>query len=261
MQETRPAAVAGIFYPAEPGELRQTVERLLQEAGEPRHTDPKALVVPHAGYAYSGSLAARAYRGLVDPHRIRRVVILGPAHRVPVLGMALPSVNRFATPLGEVALDREAMERIRELPEVKTFDAAHAMEHALEVHLPFLQVLLDDFEIVPLVVGDTGTSEVVEVLDRLWGGPETLVVVSSDLSHFHPEQEARALDGATAEAIEACRSADIDTEQACGRVPLRGLLEVARRRGMTVERLGLCNSADAAGPRDHVVGYGAWSFH
>ncbi len=259
MNETRPAAVAGLFYPADPAELGRRVDGLLEAAGPAPGQAPSALVAPHAGLPFSGALAARAFASVASvAARIRRVVVLGPSHRVPVAGMALPSANRFATPLGEVALDTEALERIAGYPEVHVFDAAHAREHGIEVELPFLQRLLPDFELVPVVVGDCPPAAVAEVIEALWGGPETLVVVSSDLSHFHPDAEARRMDAATAEAVERLDPAAIGFEQACGRVPLQGLLQVARRRGLRVERLGMATSADAGGPADRVVGYGAW---
>ena len=258
MSTSRPAAVAGYFYPGEGKALADTVSRLLGEAqsGPP----PKAIVAPHAGYAYSGPIAASAYARLKPlAGRISRVVLLGPAHRVPVRGLATPGVTAFATPLGSVALDEEALQGIADLPQVVASPAAHAAEHSLEVHLPFLQTVLGDFKLVPLAVGDASREEVAEVLERLWGGAETLVVVSSDLSHYLPYEAAQRVDGATAKAILGL-DAQLSHEQACGATPLNGLLAMARRRGLVAEMLDLRNSGDTAGDRSRVVGYGAFAF-
>jgi AmmeMemoRadiSam system protein B len=187
-------------------------------------------------------------------------VLLGPAHRVAIKGLAVSSADAFMTPLGSVPLDRAAIDRILTLPQVRSADTAHTEEHSLEVHLPFLQEVLEDFQLVPLVVGDATAAEVGEVIDTLWGGPETLIVISSDLSHYHDYDTARRLDRATSKAIEALRPQDIGFDQACGRIPVNGLLEVAKRRGLRVTTLDLCNSGDTAGSRDRVVGYGAWVF-
>lgn len=257
----RPPAVAGLFYPDDPEVLRRDVEAHLAAAGlAEQETAPKALILPHAGYVYSGPVAASGYARLpeVARRRIRRVVLLGPCHHVPLRGLAVPRAEAFATPLGAVPVDREAVARALALPQVVTSDEAHAAEHSLEVHLPFLQRLLGDFALVPFAVGDASAEEVAEVLELLWGGPETLVVVSSDLSHYHDYAEARRLDAATCRAIEALDPEALDEESACGRVPVRGLLVVARRRGLAARTVDLRSSGDTAGPRDRVVGYGAW---
>jgi len=251
-------AVAGMFYPADARRLRATVDAYLSDSAVPG-TAPKALIVPHAGYVYSGPVAASGYALLKSAReRIRRVVLLGPAHRVPFRGLALSSARTFGTPLGDIPIDLEAVERLRQLPQVRVFDAAHAEEHSLEVHLPFLQQVLASFTLVPLVVGEARAEEVAEVLDLLWGGEETLVVVSSDLSHYHDYETARRMDAATSHAIEALRHEDIGFDDACGRIPLSGLLLVARRRGLHARALDLRNSGDTAGSRDRVVGYGAY---
>jgi AmmeMemoRadiSam system protein B len=261
MSLSRSPAVAGLFYPGDPRVLKRTVDDYLAEAspdGEP----PKALIVPHAGYVYSGPIAASAYATLARARAsVHRVVLLGPAHRVPLRGLAASSAARFETPLGPVELDRAAIDLALTLPQVRLMDAAHAQEHSLEVQLPFLQEVLERFSLVPFVVGDAGPEEVAEVLDLLWGGPETLIVISSDLSHYHAYAVARQLDAATSAAIEALRPRDIGYDQACGRIPINGLLEVARRRGMQARTLDLRNSGDTAGSRDQVVGYGAYVFH
>jgi hypothetical protein len=192
--------------------------------------------------------------------RIRRVVLAGPAHRVYVHGIAVPATAGFQTPLGPVRLDLDAVARLRELPFVEASDRAHALEHSLEVHLPFLQSVLGDFALVPLVVGDASPGEMARVLDLLWGGDETLIVVSSDLSHYLPYDAARARDGDTARAILGL-DPTLVPEEACGAAPINGLLALARRKGLTPELVDLRNSGDTAGSRDRVVGYGAFAFH
>lgn len=261
MDRVRPPAVAGLFYPAEEEALAGEVVRYLARAatGSPIGRPPKALIVPHAGYVYSGPVAAHAYRLLAGARGITRVVLLGPVHRVPVRGLALPEAEAFATALGEVPVDREAADALRDLPQVSVNAAAHAPEHSLEVQLPFLQHQLGPFRVLPLAVGDATPDEVAECLERVWGGPETLVVVSSDLSHYLPYEVARRVDHATAESILALEEGAISHDQACGATPLWGLLRVARRRGMRVELLDLRNSGDTEGERDRVVGYGAFA--
>ncbi len=257
---TRSPAVAGVFYPGVPSELEGEVHRYLADAGPPSsEPPPKAVIAPHAGYRYSGPTAARAYaevRRVRD--RIERVILLGPSHRVALRGLAASSADAFQSPLGPVPVDRPAVERILRLPQVRVVDAAHEEEHSLEVHLPFLQKVLSEFSLVPLAVGDASAEEVAEVLDVLWGGAETLIVVSSDLSHYYDYETARKMDEATSRAIEALRPEGLDAESACGRVPVRGLLLAARRRGLRARTVDLCNSGDTAGSRDQVVGYGAY---
>ena len=190
------------------------------------------------------------------------MVLLGPAHRVPFRGLALTDVDYFRTPLGEVPIDREAADSLQGLPQVKSLPAAHASEHSLEVQLPFLQLVLDDFTLLPLVVGDTSGAEVAEVLQRLWGGAETLIVISSDLSHYHDYLTAQAMDRSTSEAIVSLHPEAIGYEDACGRIPVQGLLDLAKRYGLSAELLDLRNSGDTAvGTRDRVVGYGAYAFY
>lgn len=261
MTTTRPAAVAGMFYPDDPAELRHTVNDLLASAsrGEPLRA-PKALIVPHAGYVYSGAVAASAYARLAGLRgRIRRVVLLGPVHRVPVRGLALPEADRFASPLGEVQLDREGMQAVAGLPQVVRSAAAHRMEHSLEVQLPFLQQVLGDFQLLPLAVGDATAAEVADVLEQVWGGDETLIVISTDLSHFLPDALARKVDGATVDAILALDS-HLDHEQACGATPVNGLLLAARKHGLHPVALDVRNSSDTAGDPERVVGYAAFAF-
>ena len=256
----RRPAVAGMFYPADPTELRGMIDAFLKDA----HTTgpvPKAIIAPHAGYIYSGAIAASAYARLAPArHTIRRVVLLGPAHRIPFTGLAAPAVDAFATPLGEVPIDKSALAAIRDLPQVQVFDIAHSMEHSLEVQLPFLQEVLDHFSVLPLCVGDASPERIAMVLDKVWGGPETLIVISSDLSHYQPYKAGRQMDKATSEAIEKLEPDDINYDQACGRLPIQGLLLVARQRGLKVKTVDLRSSGDTAGPRDEVVGYGAYVF-
>jgi hypothetical protein len=258
--DVRPAAVAGRFYPADPRQLRAEVSALLAEAGEPPSGHrPKALIAPHAGYVYSGAVAAEAFR-TVAGSSTTRVVLIGPAHYVGFHGVAVSGTEAFATPLGIVPVDRQTHAIPAEFPFVARHDGAHAPEHALEVELPFLQVALGDFTLVPLLVGEATASDVGALLDHLWGGPETLIVVSSDLSHYHDYETARRLDAATALRIESGAWAELGPNDACGARPIAGLLVAAERRPLRARRLALCNSGDSAGGRDRVVGYGAWSF-
>lgn len=261
MHTIRQPAVAGMFYPDDGQELHQQVWELLGAA----HADgppPKALIVPHAGYIYSGPIAASAYARL-RPLRdtISRVVLLGPAHRIAFRGLAASSATEFRTPLGDVPLDTAALPGLLELPQVRVFDAAHAQEHSIEVQLPFLQETLKEFRLLPLVVGEATYAEVAEVLEALWGGPETLILISSDLSHYHDYATAQRLDRATSEAITGLHPERIDYDHACGRTPVGGLLLAARKHGLHAEVLDLRNSGDTAGPRDRVVGYGAYALH
>ncbi|MBK1643124.1 AmmeMemoRadiSam system protein B [Thiocapsa imhoffii] len=261
MRLARHPAVAGTFYPADPQALKQAVAAYLAEvtAAAP---PPKALIVPHAGYRYSGPIAARAYATLIPVcKRITRVVLLGPAHRVAIQGLAASRAGQFDTPLGPVSLDRAAIDLALTLPQVVLSDEAHALEHSIEVQLPFLQATLDGFHLVPLVVGDAAPGEVARVLDVLWGGPETLILISSDLSHYLDDATARRRDAATTLAIEQLRPQDIGPDQACGCIPVRALLEVAQRRGLEVRTLDLRHSGDTTGPRERVVGYGAYAFY
>jgi len=263
MARVRHAAVAGMFYSGNPRELDAAVRGYLAEAAEkaPQGPVPKAITAPHAGYVYSGPIAATAYARLKPAAgTVRRVILLGPCHRVAVRGLAAPSAEAFATPLGSVPVDRAAVDSILGLQQVEVFDATHTDEHSLEVHLPFLQELFEQFTLVPLVVGQASAEEVAEVLERLWGGSETVIVISSDLSHYLDYESAQRSDAATCKAIEALDPGAIDRDQACGRVPVNGLLTLAKQRGLRVETLDLRNSGDTAGDRSRVVGYGAWMF-
>ncbi|WP_374368291.1 AmmeMemoRadiSam system protein B [Piscinibacter sp.] len=258
----RPAAVAGLFYPGDAATLRAQIAGLLGAAGTPaRDAAPKILLAPHAGYVYSGAVAAEAYAtlGAAARERIRRVVLLGPSHRVALRGLAAPTVEAFETPLGRIAIDRAALDSLADLPQVVARDDAHASEHALEVQLPFLQTVLADFRLVPLVVGHATPEAVAEVIARLWGGEETLIVISSDLSHYLPYARAQAADRATIDAVLRLDPA-LDHEQACGATPLAGALLAARAHGLAPRLLALCNSGDTAGDRARVVGYAAVAF-
>lgn len=263
MHSIRQPAVAGVFYPAQASVLSSDVHALLAAAAlaqESVYVPPKALIVPHAGYVYSGATAALAYARLAPLRAvIRRVVLLGPVHRVPVRGLALPGADMFATPLGQIEVDQDALASLKMLRQVGISPAAHALEHSLEVQLPFLQAVLDDFKLVPLAVGDATPAEVAQVLDALWGGPETLIVISSDLSHFLPYDKAQAVDQETVERIMDL-SGNLSHEQACGGTPVNGLLLAARRHHLQPHFLGQCNSGDTAGDKNRVVGYAAIAF-
>lgn len=260
MTAVREPAVAGQFYPNDARQLKHIVSGFL-DAVDVRCSAPKAIIVPHAGYIYSGSVAASAYARLGAAREIiKRVILLGPSHRVPFSGLALSSANSFATPLGEVSIDQEAEKLVRELPFVHVLDAAHAWEHSLEVQLPFLQRTLREFTLVPIVVGDATPEQVSEALQCLWGGAETMIVVSSDLSHYHDFNTAKRRDAATTRAIEALDVEHIGPDDACGCNPIKGLLLAAKQRGLKAFSIDVRNSGETAGPRDQVVGYGSYIF-
>lgn len=261
MTSTRPPAVAGSFYPADALQLQALIMSLLFEVPSFSGSCPKAIIVPHAGYIYSGAIAASAYaRVALGRDSLRRVVLLGPAHRLGFHGLALSSADYFATPLGSVPLDRSENETLLTLPGVQFLDKAHVLEHSLEVQIPFLQKVLPDFSLVPIVVGETSAETVATVIEQLWGGDETLVVVSSDLSHYQDYATAQKQDSATSQAIENLLPEDIGYHDACGRLVISGLLLVAKKMGLTVTPYDLRNSGDTAGDRDRVVGYGAYGF-
>jgi AmmeMemoRadiSam system protein B len=253
----RPPAVAGSFYPDDPRVLASLVDRLIDEARASVPADapvPKAVIVPHAGYIYSGPIAASAYARVAGAKgRLTRVVLLGPSHREYVDGFAWPDADRLETPLGLVRAVSA------DVAGATTNARAHAREHSLEVHLPFLQRVLGDVEVWPLLVGNTAPDGVASVLDALWGAADTLIVISSDLSHYHPWPGAVRIDAGTADQIESLQPT-LTHDQACGATPVNGLLLAAQRRRMRVERLDLRNSGDTAGGRDQVVGYGAFAF-
>jgi len=258
MEKIREAAVAGSFYPADPIELQVLLDTLLSAVSN-KEPSPKAMILPHAGYIYSGPVAASGYARLAgSTARINRVVLLGPTHRKAIRGLALPDATAFRTPLGNIPIDADALQQLRQLPQVCTDNDAHHAEHSLEVHLPFLQTTLQEFTLVPILVGDATASEVCEVIELLWGGKETLLIVSSDLSHYHDYATAKRLDEATSRAIEALALEDIDHYDACGRNPVSGLLMYARLHHLGIKTIDLRNSGDTAGPRDQVVGYGAY---
>lgn len=261
MPPVRPAAVAGYFYPADPIELADTVRDMLgQVQAPPASHPPKVIIVPHAGYVYSGPVAATAYHAIAPwAGRIRRVILLGPSHRVALRGLALPEAEAFATPLGSVALDLEFCERLARLPQVQRMNACHAMEHSLEVQLPFLQSVLSDFKLVPLIVGLASPQDVADVLEFAWGGPETLIVLSSDLSHYLPYDQAKSRDQETLRRIVTTDN-HISDQDACGCMPIRGLLLHAHELGLKGELLDYRNSGDTAGDKNRVVGYAAISF-
>ena len=237
------------------------VESFLSQVRPDDAAAPKAVIAPHAGYPYSGPIAAAAHaRFAKDRNVIKRIVLIGPSHYASFDGLGASSAEAFATPLGLVPVDTDAVHQICALPQATVMDEAHEREHSLEVHLPFLQVVLGDFRIVPLVVSDATDQEVAEVIGALWGGPETRQVISSDLSHYHDYARAQKLDSAASRAIDQLRPQDIAEEHACGRIPIRGLLHAMRQRGLRARTIDLRNSGDTAGPLGKVVGYGAFVF-
>ncbi|MGR8981634.1 MAG: AmmeMemoRadiSam system protein B [Gammaproteobacteria bacterium] len=254
----RQPAVAGSFYPADPKDLHRMLDEFLNDV-EMTVKVPKAMIVPHAGYIYSGPIAASAYARLIKAHDlISRVVIIGPSHRVGFKGLAASRAHAFVTPLGSIEVDHEAIQTILHLPFVEYFEQAHTVEHSLEVHLPFLQETLDSFKIVPIVAGDATAEQVGQVLDILWGGMETLIVISSDLSHYHDYVTCQKLDRETSERIEKLDYEHLGFDSACGRVPVGGLLKLARKKSLLVKNIDLRNSGDTAGDKRRVVGYGAY---
>ena len=258
---TRPAAVAGYFYEADRARLQQQVDQLLNAEATTGTDLPRALIVPHAGYIYFGPTAAHAYRCLLAaPERVKRVLLIGPAHRVYLKGMAIPSVDRFATPLGDIRLDREALEQIARMPAVQISDEAHREEHSLEVQLPFLQSVLPEFSLVPLVVGAVDAAPVAAVIDTLAADPHTLVVISSDLSHFLSYREAQRIDASTCEHI-LDKSTSLSGEEACGARAINGLMASRQAASLEVSLLQACNSGDTAGTPNRVVGYAAFALH
>jgi len=263
MVTSRPPAVAGTFYPAAPDELRASIHRYLERAraSSALAEAPKALIVPHAGFVYSGPVAASGYVLLEDAaDKIERVILFGPSHHVPFGGLAVPAHESFETPLGKTPVDAPSRQRLLRLPFVHVLNEAHRWEHSLEVQLPFLQEVLHEFTLMPIAVGQATPEQVAEVLDSCWGAEETLIVVSSDLSHYFDYDTAKRMDTATARAIEALDSPRIRHDDACGRIAVQGLLQAARRHSLTATTLDLRSSGDTAGARDEVVGYGTWAF-
>ena len=257
----RPAAVAGMFYPALESELQDMLDKLLKNAAQ-KSPVPKAIIVPHAGYIYSGQTAADVYARLnAGKQTITRVVLLGPAHRVGFYGIAAPTSDYFSTPLGDIPLDQELLTKALSIEGVMELDEAHAQEHSLEVHLPFLQTVLDDFTLAPFVVGDAPAELPAQLLETLWGGDETLIVISSDLSHFLDYSSACEKDATTAAHIESYQGEKIGPHDACGYGPIRGLLKVAKQKNLEIERVSQCNSGDTAGDKSRVVGYVSYALH
>lgn len=254
----RRPAVAGSFYPANPQQLHQMLDQFLADAASDAKA-PKAIIAPHAGYVYSGPIAASAYARLKQVRdRISRVVLVGPSHRVAFRGLAVSRAETFATPLGDIPIDRPAVEAILQLPFVEYIEQAHTYEHSLEVHLPFLQEVLDEFTLAPIVAGDATPEQVSQVLEMLWGGDETLIVVSSDLSHYHDYATAQRMDKATSQLIEKLQYEQLAYDSACGKVPVSGLLNLARKKSLSISTIDLRNSGDTAGDKSRVVGYGAY---
>lgn len=259
MNQVRQPAVAGMFYPADKQSLKSDIQHYLQQANSKQNIIAKAIIVPHAGYMYSGPIAASAYKQILPfKDKITRVVLLGPSHRVAFHGLAAPQSDFFNTPLGNIPIDHKGIGLLAGLPQVITSDQAHLDEHSLEVQLPFLQEVLNEFSLIPLVVGDAERHEVAEVINKLWSDEHTLIVISTDLSHFHNYNEAKQLDSATSDAIVNLKSDLIDYEDACGRNGLKGMLTVAEEKNLSVKLLDLRNSGDTAGDKGRVVGYGAY---
>jgi len=259
--KSRPPAVADQFYPAEATQLAALLKEMMDAAKPSVNYPVKAIIVPHAGYVYSGPVAASAYQAIKHrAHEVTRVVLMGPSHRVGFHGIATTSVTEYSMPFGAIKIDRAAVNMIATLPQVQQLDEAHKLEHSLEVQLPFLQSVLDSFTLVPLVVGECTANQVAEVLEMLWGGEETLIVISSDLSHYHSYDTAREMDRRTSDAILGLSPDQIHYADACGRNPVNGLLLAAKHHQLKPNLIDLRNAGDTAGTRDRVVGYGAYLF-
>lgn len=260
----RPPAVAGMFYPGDPQELTRMISEYLASNHpdiDVSAGDIKAIIAPHAGYIYSGPVAASVYQYLTTlKSKISNVILIGPSHRVPLLGLATSSADYFSTPLGNIPINRAITEELNQLPFVSELDQAHSMEHSLEVHLPFLQLTLEDFQLVPIVAGDASPDQVSQLVELALQHKNTLLVISSDLSHYHDYHTAQKLDHDTCNAIEALSVSDLDSQHACGYIPVRGLLKYAKEHGLTAQTIDCRNSGDTAGPRNEVVGYGAYVF-
>jgi len=260
MAHIRQAAVAGAFYPADKEQLKLMIKHYLNEALQDQKV-PKAIIAPHAGYIYSGPIAATAYVRLKQlSQSINRVILIGPSHRVGFRGLALSTASQFVTPLGNITVDTDAVKQLAELAFVDYIDQAHELEHSLEVHLPFLQSVLQAFSLIPVVAGDATAEQVCQVLELFWGQANTLIVISSDLSHFHDYETAKTLDKKTSERFEHLQYEKIDGHSACGCVPVSGLLALARKNKLQLKTIDLRNSGDTAGSGDksRVVGYGAY---
>ncbi|PCJ42509.1 MAG: hypothetical protein COA71_03075 [SAR86 cluster bacterium] len=257
MTSIRSAAVAGTFYPGDQEELISSVDTMLH-AAQTNEPCPKVIIAPHAGYIYSGTVAAAVYSRLKNrKHDISKVVLLGPSHKLGFKGVAASSADKFSTPLGDIPLALDSIKFLAAMNSIGYLDQAHNQEHSLEVHLPFLQRALGSFELIPLVVGNASKENVAKILEYLWGGDETLVVISSDLSHYHEYAEAQRLDLATCKKIVSLQD-NLIGKEACGCGPLNGLLHLAKQHGMIVEKIDIKNSGDTAGSKDRVVGYGAF---
>lgn len=262
MSQTRQPAVAGLFYPADKETLKIDVDQYLEQASYGRDIIPKAIVVPHAGYIYSGPIAATAYKQIIPiKDKISRVVLIGPSHRVGFSGLAVPESDTFKTPLGNIPVDQKGIQSLTGLPQVIVSEQAHINEHSLEVQLPFLQETMGEFSLIPLVVGEADCFEVAEVINKLWNDDHTLIVISTDLSHYHEYSEAKQLDRATSDAIENLMPDLIGYDDACGRNGLKGFMAIAKEKNLSVDTLDLRNSGDTAGDKSRVVGYGAYVFH
>jgi MEMO1 family protein len=259
-KNVRLPAMADRFYPGDPVTLRKTVEHHLRHGLVSIDEAPKAIIAPHAAYIYSGPIAGSAYAPLAHKNEIRRVVLIGPSHYMAIYGMGLSGVTAWQTPLGTVPVDAEAKDKLLSMSLVHTADVAHAREHCLEVQVPFLQRSLKNFQIVPLLAGRVEDVEVTRIIEALWGGPETLFVISTDLSHYLDYESARRIDEKTAKAIEQLRPMDIANEQCCGSTGVRGFLWAARNHHLRVVNLDVRNSGDSSGRHDQVVGYGAFAF-
>lgn len=261
MKAIRKAIGSGIFYPKLKSDLVVLVRKLLKKGPSVKRKCPvKAIISPHASFTFSGSVAGSIFAMVKNQKEIRRIVLLGPSHRVAFAGLAIPSADEFETPLGKVAVDRLSLIRMTEYADVSWLDEAHRYEHSLEVQLPFIQMLFPMASIIPIVVGDVDPESIVSVLDEVWGGRETLIVVTTDLSHDLPCNEANARDRRASETIKALDGDALNAEDVCGLLPLKGFLKMAKAKRLKLISMVLKNSGDRGCTSDRVVGYGGYAF-
>ena len=262
MEKIKQADVAGMFYPGEEASLRQMVDGFIQKALS-FDLRPRAIIAPHAGYIYSGSIAGTAYKTIAAVRdQIENVIIMSPAHRFYLRGIALHMADAFATPLGNIPVNIGIVKKIKQFSSVQWEERSFIQEHGLETHLPFIQrAFKPGIKIVPMIVGECQESEVAEILESVWEDPRNFVIISSDLSHFHSYADAKKLDRNTVDLIQNLDSQSLDTEFACGHYPICGLLNLARNRKLKIKALDIRSSGDTAGSKESVVGYGSFAVY
>lgn len=257
--EFRKPTVAGLFYPSETDNLSKLITDLLNQ--KPPVSFTKMLIVPHAAYQYIGEILAQSYLHLFSrSQQIKTVVLLTPSHHIKFNGIAITSKDCYLTPFGEVIIDSDAMMTLLNFPQVVMFDDAHIKEHSIEIHLPFLQTILPSFSLVPLIIGETNSYNILEILEKLWEQEETLIIASMNLSHYQTYNIAQELDQRTSQAIESLHWQSLQTNQICNIHLISSLLQLAHQKSLTPKTIKVCNSGDLTGIKNRVVGYGAFIF-